>query len=303
MASSEPRAGLFSALLKHWRGHRGMSQLDLAVAANVSSRHISFLETGRSVPSLEMVLRLAATLDVPLRQVDAMLEAAGHPPRYPEPGPGAALPAEVAQAVALMKAHHEPFPLVVLDRRYDLLDLNGGAAAVFRSAVPTLELGGGPLNLLRLVFDPRGAHPAIMNFDEVGRALLWRVHREVLADPDDGVLRRRLDEVLSLPTVGADFRAPDLTVPSSPALVIRLRAGAHELRFLTTVTAFQAPHTLQLDALRIETWFPIDDETAAACRSLAGRRQDGGGAGQGSERASSEVELPAEHPRESPAGA
>lgn len=270
MPSLESRTGLFSALLKHWRTQRGLSQLDLALAANVSSRHVSFLETGRSVPSVEMVMRLAGALDVPLRHVNAMLEAGGYASRYPEPDPGAALPPEVARAVQLMKDHHEPFPLLVVDRRYDLLDFNRGTAAVFRAAMPAVDPHRGPLNLLRFTFDPEGARPALVNFDEVGRTLLWRVHREVLSAPVDGVLRERLEEILAMPTIPDDWRAPDLTVPSSPSLVLHLRAGDLDLRFLTTVTTFQAPQTLQLHDLRIETWFPIDETTTVACRSLAG---------------------------------
>jgi len=261
------RGGLFPALLKHWRGQRGMSQLDLALAADVSSRHVSFLETGRSAPSVEMVLRLAATLDVPLRHVNAMLTAAGHEPVYPEARPGDPLPAEVSAALRLMKDHHDPFPLVIVDRRYDVVDLNRGALALFSRLLPGASLAPG-LNLACLTFDPQAARPAIVNFDEVGRALLWRLQREVLADPDDGPLRNLLDEVLAMSTIGDDWRAADLTVPSSPALVVHLRLGEHDLRFVTMVTAFQAPQAVMIDELRIETWFPSDGATAEACRAL-----------------------------------
>ena len=108
-----------------------------------------------------------------------------------------------------------------------------------------------------------------MNFDEVGRALLWRLQREVLADPDDRELRQVLEDVLAMPTVAEDWREPDLTSPSSPAIVIHLRAAGHDLRFVTMVTAFQAPQAVLLDELRIETWFPADPATAAACHSIA----------------------------------
>lgn len=270
MPNIDHRAGLFPALLKHWRGQRGLSQLDLALAADVSSRHVSFLETGRSTPSIEMVLRLTAALDVPLRHVNAMLQAAGHDPVYPEPGPGQALPDEVAGALQLMKRHHDPFPLVVINRTYDVLDLNAGALAVFGAAVPDLARSGvTALNLVRLTFDPRGAQQALVNFDEVGRALLWRIQREVLADPDDGPLRDLLDEVLTMPTVADNWRDADLTVPSLPAIVVHLRAGDRDLKFVTMVTVFQAPQTVLLDELRIETWFPSDAATADACRELA----------------------------------
>jgi transcriptional regulator with XRE-family HTH domain len=261
------RAGLFPALLKHWRRQRGLSQLDLALSADVSARHVSFLETGRSTPSAEMVLRLATTLGVPLRQVNAMLRAAGHDPVFDESETGLA-PA-VLDALTLLKHHHEPFPLVVVNRTYDLLDLNRGAADVL-----TLMLGGidpGPVNLARLTFDPNGAHAVLANFAEIGRELLWRIQREVLADPDNGEMQDLLDDLLAMPTVDPDWREVDLSTPSDPALVLHLRRDDVELRFLTMVTAFQAPQNIAVEHLRIETWFPYDEATASMCRALAAR--------------------------------
>ena len=125
------------------------------------------------------------------------------------------------------------------------------------------------VNLARLTFDPDGAHGALVNFDDVGRQLLWRIQREVLADPDDGRLRALLDDLLALPTVSPRWREVDLAVPSDPALVLHLRVGGRDLRFLTTVTAFQAPQNPAVEQLRIEHWLPYDDATAAACRALA----------------------------------
>ena len=217
-----------------------------------------------------MVLRLATALDVPLRQVNAMLQAAGHEPVYPEPDGSEALPDEVRGALQLMKEHHDPLPLTVVDRGYDVVDVNQGAMALFSRVVDPSVLMKQPLNLARLTFDPKGAQPALVNFDEVGRALLWRLQREVLADPDDGVLRSLLDEVLAMPTVSEDWREADLSVPASPALVVHLRLEGRDLRFVTMVTAFQAPQSIALDELRIETWFPHDPETAALCHHWAG---------------------------------
>lgn len=264
------RAGLFPALLKHWRGLRGMSQLDLAGAADVSSRHISFLETGRAAPSAEMVLRLAAALDVPLRQANAMLRAAGHEAAFSEPGLDHGLPPEIAEALRLLKAQHEPLPLVIIDRGYDVVDMNEGAMRLFTALLPP-DATPGPerLNLARLTFDPEGAARAVINFDEVGRALLWRIQREVLAEPENTPLHQLLDELLAMPTVAEGWREVSLTTASSPALVVHLRVGEHELRFLTMVTAFQAPQQVLLDELRIETWLPADAATVAACHALA----------------------------------
>lgn len=276
MPNLEHRAGLFPALLKHWRGQRGLSQLDLALAADVSSRHISFLETGRSSPSAEMVLRLATTLGVPLRHVNAMLAAAGYEPAFDEADNP--LPATVVQALSLLKAHQEPYPLVVIDRTYRIRDLNQGALAMLAALLPGQLPPSGldaraltqlDLNLARWTFDPEGAQPHLVNFNEVGRALLWRIQRELLTDPDDGALRILLDQLLAMPTVAADWREVDLAVPSDPALVVHLRRDELDLRFLTMVTAFQAPQNVTVEELRVELWFPYDDKTAESMRKMA----------------------------------
>jgi transcriptional regulator with XRE-family HTH domain len=273
--SEQQRPGLVPALLKQWRARRGLSQLDLAVAADVSARHISFLETGRSLPSAEMVLLLGATLGVPLGQVNAMLVAAGHEPAFDESVGG--VPDQVAPAIELLKTHHEPFPLIVVDGAYEVLDLNLAGARVLsavlglpppETAPTTDELAELGLNLARLTFDPAGAQPHLVNFDDVGRQLLWRIQREVLADPGNRELRTLLEELLDLPTVARHWREVDLATPSEPALVLHLRRDELELRFLTTVTAFQAPQNVAVEEMRIEHWFPYDEATAHACRKL-----------------------------------
>lgn len=268
--------GLFPALLKHWRRQRGLSQLDLALAADVSARHVSFLETGRSRPSPEMVLLLAAALAVPLRHVNAMLRAAGHEAVYDESG--GALPAAVADALDLLKAHHEPFPLIVIDRAYRVLDLNRGAQALLGALIghgdAVADAGRGEvaalgLNLARLTFDPSGAQPLLANFDDVGRELLWRIQREVLADPGDVEVQQLLDDLLAMPTVDPAWRQVNLVAPSDPALILDLQADGLDLRFLTMITSFQAPQNVAVEHLRIETWFPYDEATAAACQAWA----------------------------------
>ena len=261
------RPAMYPALLKHWRRQRGLSQLDLSLLADVSARHISFLETGRSKPSHEMVLRLASALGVPLRHTDAMLAAAGFPNVYDAP---AELAPAVRSALALLMEHHDPFPLIVVDRSYRVLDANVGARAMLGAL---LGHASGPdlpddLNLALVTFDPAGAQPHIVNFDEIGRDLLWRIERELLADPDADDLRDLLDRIHAFPTVPADWRQVDLAAPSDPALTVHIRAGDAEFGFLVAVTAFEAPQNVAVEALRIETWFPIDDATAAACRRL-----------------------------------
>lgn len=270
MPSPDPGTGLFPALLKHWRAKKGLSQLDLAILSEVSARHISFLETGRSRPSSEMVVRLATTLAVPLRHINAMLQAAGHPPAYA--GADDPLPDVVNRALERIKAHQEPYPVFVVDRLYRVRDLNDGAAALFSTLLglprplPPAAIVASGANLALATFDPEIAQPTIVNFDEVGRQLLWRIQREALAEPDDGALHKLLEQLLAMPTVPADWRDIDLSLPSEPALVLHLRRGSAEFRFLTLITAFQAPQNVGVEELRIESWFPEDVATEAACR-------------------------------------
>lgn len=258
--------GLFPALLKHWRGQRGLSQLDLALAADVSPRHVSFLETGRSSPSREMVHRLGRTLDVPLRHINAMLLAAGHEAAFGESAE--ALPAAVMQSLSLLKSKVEPYPFIVVDRLYRVREMNDGARAVLGALLPgVVDLVRRPeINLARETFGL--FRPAIVNFEEVGRALLWRMHREMLAEPDDGALRALLEEILRLPTVPDHWRNVDLSVPSDPALVLHVRHGEMELRFLNMITAFHAPQNVGLEELRIEIWLPSDAVTERAVEAL-----------------------------------
>lgn len=259
---------LFPALLRHWRSRRGHSQLDLALAAGVSSRHLSFLETGRAQPSREMVLRLGATLGVPLRDQNAMLQAAGFPPEFPEPALDD-LPPPIALAIERMLAQHEPFPLTVLSRSYDVLRANAAANRVFARFVADPSVLVPPLNAFAVAFDPRLARPFVQGWERVGRAMVARLHREVLARPEDAELAALLASLFRYEGVPEDWRQPDFSVPSEPTLEVRLRRADLDLRFLTALTQFNAPQNVTLDEIRIESYFPADEATARACESLA----------------------------------
>lgn len=266
MTRSPPasRGALFPALLKHWRQRSGLSQLDLSITADVSSRHISFLETGRASPSAEMVLRLATALSVPLQDINAMLHAAGHGPAYPE---GGELPPAVSGALKLMKEQH-PFPLFVMDRSYRVLDQNAGADRLIQALFPAdAAPPANEFNLALMTFHP-ALQDVIVNFEHLGQAVLWRLQREVLTTPQDAGLRAVLNAALASPTVSDGWRNVDLAVPATSVLEIHLRMDALDLRFLTTLTVFQAPQVVSLEALRVETWFPVDEATSAACRAL-----------------------------------
>lgn len=252
-------------LIKYWRGRRGLSQLDLALTAGVSARHLSFLETGRAQPSREMVLRLATALSLPLRDQNALFQAAGHDLAYTEPEPEAVLTGPVRAAIEQMFDHHEPLPMMVMNRTYDVLCSNRGAAALLSRIVVTPPARRQPVNAFRLVFDPRQARPFVVDWEHVAKALLARLHREAMERANDQALMVLLRALFEYPGVPRDWQQPDLASPNEPCLPFRLRTPDLELAFLTTMTVFSAPQNVALDELRIESYFPLDDHTRRAC--------------------------------------
>jgi transcriptional regulator with XRE-family HTH domain len=268
MRKDEPR--LFSALLRHWRTRRGMSQLDLAISADVSSRHVSFLETGRAQPSREMVLVLGAALDVPLRDQNVLLGCAGFPPAFEEPALEGGMPPAIGQAIDRMLAHHEPFPMAVMTRTYDVLRTNRAATLLLGRMVLDPASLGEPPNLMRALFDPRLARPFVVEWERSARLLLSRMHRESLAHPSDEPLAALVQSLLAYPDVPESFRHADFSAPSEPTFTLRMKRDDLELAFLTTLTAFNAPQNVTLEELRIESYFPLDEATASACERLAG---------------------------------
>lgn len=259
---------MFPALLRHHRNRRGQSQLDLAVASDVSSRHVSFLETGRAQPSREMVLRLCSSLAVSLRDQNEMLRAAGFPAEFEEPSVADGLPPYVEHALARMMRVHDPFPMTLLDRKFDVLRVNeGGARILSRFIAEPAALTGTP-NAYRLLFDPRLSRPFIVEWNKVARALVSRLHRETLLHPTNGELLALLRSLFEYPDVPEEWRQPDFSVPNEPALTIRLARDDVSLAFLTTVTSFNAPGNVTLEELAIESYFPLDDATEAACIRL-----------------------------------
>jgi len=258
-------SGLYPALLKHWRRQRALSQLDFALAADVSSRHISFLETGRSKPSRDMVLHLARTLGVPLRHQNEMLKSAGFAGEFESPDIKQGLPESMQSAIDRLKKQQEPFPLVVMDRHYNVIDINQPGRLLL-GALGERSLS--ELNIMSATFDPEGWQPYIQNYDEVGRELLWRLERECLAHPEDDGLSDLLAKILAYDTVSPAWRKVDLGRPSAPTLVVNLNRGGFNFSFFTMVTAFNAPQNVTVEELRIESYFPYDDATAALCKQL-----------------------------------
>jgi transcriptional regulator with XRE-family HTH domain len=263
--ASHPPLGL---LLRESRAARKLSQLDLALAADVSTRHLSCIETGKARPSRETLARIALACDMPLRERNALLLAAGHAPDYPEHELATPALERMRQAVELVLSHQEPYPAFVLDRRWNVLMANGAAMRV--NALLMEGRAGKHANLLHQVFDPEDFRPVILNWPEVAEKFLHHLHAQAAAAPTDPVPRRLLEEVRAYPGVpepgsGHAGRPPD------PVLTLAFRSPMGELRFFETITTFSMPRDVTLDELRIECAFPADDRTAAVCAELARR--------------------------------
>ena len=251
-------------LLREWRSKRRMSQLDLALEAGVSTRHLSFVETGRAAPSREMLLRLAAELDVTLRGRNALLVAAGFAPMFRERSLDDPALASARAAVESILEGHEPHPALAIDRHWTLIAANRAVAPLLAGVDATLLAP--PVNVLKLSLHPAGLAPRIVNFGEWRAHLLHRVAQQVDASGDAG-LAALLDVLRSYPAPTAG-PAGDPQVGARIAVPFRLRTEAGELAFFSTTTVFGTPVDITLDELALECFFPADAATAAAMRSL-----------------------------------
>jgi transcriptional regulator with XRE-family HTH domain len=245
-------------LLRHWRGVRSLSQLALALEAQTTARHVSFIETGRSQPSRAMVLRLARVLDVPIRERNQLLLAAGYAPVYSETGLAAEDAAMVASAIRRMLTAHEPYPAVVMDRYWNILDRNDAAHALFGWLLRERAAGGdGPGNLIRNFFAPGGLRPYVANWEEAANALLQRVHREAIGGVPDAETIALLEEVLAQPGVPR----PDLTRPLLPIVPVTFSRDGRTFSYFSAVTTIGTPQDALLQELRVESLHPADEQT------------------------------------------
>jgi transcriptional regulator with XRE-family HTH domain len=256
----------FGDHLRQWRQRRRMSQLDLAGEADISTRHLSFVETGRSVPSREMVLRLAERLDIPLRERNALLVAAGYAPMYRQrPFDDPAL-ATAREAVQLILRSHEPYPALAIDRHWNLLASNAMVAPLLAGVDASLLQP--PVNVLRLSLHPKGLAPQIANLGQWRHHLFERLRRQVQVT-GDAALQALLDELRAYPVAdGAEHTRLDGEV-LGVAMPFRLNTAAGTLNFISTVTIFGTPIDVTLEELALETFFPADAATAEALRALA----------------------------------
>jgi len=256
----------FGEALRYWRGRRGMSQLALSADSGISQRHISFLESGRAQPSREMVLKMGLVLDIPLRQRNLMLLAAGFAPLYRERSLADPELRSVARALELMMAKQEPYPAVVVDRLWDLAMANGAASRLLdwllgppESRAPAVQ---GTRNLVFAMLHPQGLRPYIVNWPQVAADLLQWIHREAMVEGPQGAAHSMLDELARLDGVPADWRMPNLEARGTPFLPLKLSKQGVELNLFTTITTLGTPHDVTLHELRIECFYPSDDATA-----------------------------------------
>ena len=248
--------------LRAWRLRRRLSQLDLAVDAGISTRHLSFVETGRAAPSREMVLRLAERLTVPLRERNVLLVAAGFAPAFPQrPLDDPALKAARA-AIDLVLTAHEPSPALAYDRHWNLVSANRMVSLLLAGIPERLLLA--PVNILRLAFHPEALAPRTVNLAEWCGHLLERLHRQYEATADSGLLALHRElKAYPIPARAAPLAFDSVAIP------LKLRQGGEILSFVSTTMVFGTPVDVTLSELALETFFPADEATAARLRAMA----------------------------------
>jgi transcriptional regulator with XRE-family HTH domain len=255
-------------LLREWRQSRRLSQLDLALEADVSSRHLSYVETGKAQASRDMVVRLAEALEMPLRERNALLMAAGYAPHYPETTLATPGLEQMRRAIELILAKQEPYPAFVVNRYWDVLMINQAAVRINQFTTSGREPRHG--NILHQVFDPEDFRPFLANWDEVAEAFLSHLHHAIATTPTDPRPQQLLDEILCYPDVPKRWRFRDVERPPSPILTLRFKTPEGEICFFETFTTFATPRDVTLAEMRIECAFPADARTEEICARLAG---------------------------------
>src|SRR5437764_5848962 len=265
VTATTPGTPAVGPLLRGWRQHRRLSQLDVSARAAISTRHLSFLETGRARPSREMVLHLADELDVPLRERNTLLVAAGYAPIYRETPLESDDMAAVRRTLEQLLAGHEPFPALVVDRHWNLV-LANRAVGLLLTGVPEALLGP-PVNVLRVSLHPGGLASRITNFEEWSGHLLSRLGREITATGDPG-LPSLYDELAAFPGVSRpEPHVPNGDGASRLMVTLRMKTPLGDLTFFSTVATFGTAVDITLAELSIETFFPADPATSEALRA------------------------------------
>ena len=263
----------FGRMLKDWRGLRRFSQLDLAMIAGTTQRHVSFIESGRARPSREMVLRLADALDAPLREHNGLLMAAGYAPAFRERNLSHPELKEVLQGLTLMLRQIEPHPAIAVDRCWNIIINNRAATLVFDKFVnmdkiwPRISTDGSR-NILRLMFHPEGLRPYIRNWEVVAQATLARAQRRNAGPHDDVELTALLDEVRGYEDFPQRWNVPDWPSAPLPILPLEFEKDNVVLRFYILIATFGEPQEITLEELYIETFMPADAATQSYVENL-----------------------------------
>lgn len=246
-----------------------MSQLALAVEAEISGRHLCFLETGRAQPSREMVHLLSGVLDVPLGDRNAMLVAAGYAPAYGERALMAPELDHVRRALDFILSRQEPYPAIVVDGGWNTVMANGAARRIFGLfQEPSALSPEHARNAMHMICHPQGMRRFVVNWEELAGPLIQTIHREAAHGTNPAVARLR-DELLAHPGMPARWKIADLGAPATPVLTMRLQRDDLHLSFFSTLTMLATPRDLALEQLRIECFYPADAETEEAARRLA----------------------------------
>jgi transcriptional regulator with XRE-family HTH domain len=268
-----PRASTaspFGRLLRQWRERRHLSQLGLAVEADVSSRHLSFVETGRAQPSRDMVLLLARVLEVPSRARNELLVAAGYAPMYRESRFEAPELDQVRRALDFMLRQQEPYPGLVIDGHWNILMANKATERLVGLFLDPEALAAvGPPNAMRLTYHPNGLRPFIRNWEATAAALIQWLHRDLARGIGDDETARLLEELLSYPDVPRQWRTIDVDASAAPFLAVELVKGDVGVRFFSTLTSLGVPYDITLQELRVECFFPADAPSEALMGGLA----------------------------------
>ena len=245
-------------LLRYWRRNRRMSQLDLANQAETTARYVSFVETGRANPSRHMVLRLAQALQVPFRERNELLLAAGFAPRYAQRPLASAPLRHLHAALDALLAQHEPYPAVLMDRGWTVLRANEGASRLFGTLTAPAPLPDAP-NVLRLMIGPGPVRDAVLNWPVVVTSLLGRVRREAVGGVLDSGTAALVEELVRLPEVATLDAADD--PPQEPVIDVRFCFGGARLAFFSLLTTVGTPADVTAQELRVEAFYPADDAT------------------------------------------
>ncbi len=256
----------FGMLLKQWRDRRNLSQLELALTSQVSQRHISFLESGRAKPSQEMVLQLAMGLEIPLRQQNLLLSAAGFAPIHAETDMLAPEMASINKAINFMLCQQEPYPAIMIDRYWNLLLANNGATKLLNTFIDPDKLQDlfcidGKINLMHFTFDPQGLRPFIVNWEELAGHLLQRVYREANSSIENGQSVLLFNQLMSYPGAADLWQNSSRSTPNDLILTTHLQKDDLNLRFFSTIATLGTPYDITLQEIRLECIFPADEET------------------------------------------